>query len=155
MKLPEWLYSRLAKDVPALHRRLWRITSGRFGWRLGEVEFCLLTTIGQRTGQPRTTPLVLIRTNTCLFLVASNGGSDRYPNWYLNLVKHPIVTLEMKGARVSRYARVASESERIALWPEAERVYAGYGAYQLKTDRVIPIVIIEEDPNPGSSERPR
>jgi len=155
VKLPEWLSSRLAKDVPKLHRRLWRITSGRFGWRLGEVEFCLLTTIGQRTGQARTTPLVLIRTNSCLFLVASNGGSDRHPNWYLNLVKHPVVTLETKGARDQRYARVASESERITLWPEAERVYAGYDAYRQKTDRVIPIVIIEKDPNPGPSEASR
>lgn len=147
IKLPKWLYSTLAKDLPALHHRLWRITNGRFGTSLGKVEFCLLTTTGKRTGQARTTPLVLVRSDSRLLLVASNGGSIGHPDWYLNLVKHPTVMLETKGVRVAKHARVATESERMALWPEAARVYAGYNAYQLRTDRTIPIVILEEDPD--------
>ncbi|HUY07092.1 MAG TPA: nitroreductase/quinone reductase family protein [Acidimicrobiales bacterium] len=144
MKPPEWLYQRLARGVPALHRSLWHLTRGRLGWRLGGVEFCLLKTTGRRSNRPRTTPLVLIRGASHLFLVASNGGSDHHPDWYLNLVKHPSVTLETREGRVTRSARTATETERSLLWGEAERVYVGYGTYQQKTKRVIPIVLLDE-----------
>lgn len=145
MRTPEWVYSGLARGLPALHRGIWRISRGQFGSHFGRVEFCLLTTTGRTTGQRRTTPLVLVRDNLLLLLVASNGGSKRQPDWYLNLVAHPQVMLDTKGARDRKIARVASEKERVELWPKVSRVYRGYDLYQARTDREIPIVVLEED----------
>ncbi len=146
MKLPDWLVARLARAIPALHRRIWQVTGGRLGWRLGEVEFCLLTTTGRHTAKEHVTPLVLVRVGSRLVLVASNGGSDRHPDWFLNIVKHHRVALETKGERSTKYARVAAEAERMELWSQARRVYSGYDAYQSKTDRIIPIVVLEDGP---------
>ena len=75
--------------------------------------------------------------------MASRGGDDRPPAWYLNLVADPNVTVEFKGKTSPMTARVVSDEERAELWPQVVAKYKGYGGYQTKTDRVIPLIVLE------------
>jgi deazaflavin-dependent oxidoreductase (nitroreductase family) len=76
-------------------------------------------------------------------LVASYGGDDRHPAWYHNLVANPDVDVMIDGATRSMRARVASPDEKAELWPQIVATYKGYGGYQQRTDRDIPVVILE------------
>ena len=76
-------------------------------------------------------------------LVASYGGDDRHPAWFLNLRDHPSVEVTTGGRRRTMKARVASSEERARLWPEVVQAYSGYGQYQTRTSREIPLVILE------------
>lgn len=104
-----------------------------------------LTTRGRRTGAERTTLLTIAaRTGNTFVVVASRGGDDAHPAWYLNLVDDPNVRVGKPG-KESRpmLARVAGDAERERLWPEIVRAYRGYAAYQRKTTRRIPLVMLE------------
>ncbi len=131
------------------HRVLQRITFGRLGWSLGSLPVIELTTLGRRSGEPRSTLLTTPVVETVdgverLIVVASRGGDDAYPAWYLNLVEHPEVTVSRRGGAALAYrATVADEAERDRLWPLAVRAYRGYADYQRKTERRIPIVVLE------------
>ena len=126
-----------------LHARVYRLTRGRVGSRIGQVENVLLTTTGRRTGRTRTTPLGVLPDGDRLVLVASNGGAPRHPDWYLNLRANPDVTVQ-RGATVLRmHARTATPQERDALWPKVVQRYAGYDRYQRRSTREIPLVICE------------
>ena len=76
-------------------------------------------------------------------LVASKGGDDRHPNWYLNLVAHPEVELTVRGSTLLMRARTATPAEKAELWPRIVGAYSGYATYQTKTSRDIPVVICE------------
>lgn len=76
-------------------------------------------------------------------LVASKGGDDRNPNWYLNLVAHPEVELTIRGETLPMRARTATPAEKADLWPKIVAAYSGYAAYQTRTTRDIPVVICE------------
>jgi len=76
-------------------------------------------------------------------LVASYGGDDRHPAWYLNLSANPEVTIQMQGRKREMRARTASEAEKQELWPRITAAYDGYSGYQKRTDRNIPVVILE------------
>lgn len=131
------------------HRALQRWSFGRLGWSLGSLPVIELTTIGRRSGQPRSTLLTTPVVETVdgverLIVVASRGGDDAYPAWYLNLVDHPDVTVQGRhGTALAYRARVADDTERERLWRLAVAAYGGYAAYQRKTARRIPIVILE------------
>jgi F420H(2)-dependent quinone reductase len=103
----------------------------------------LLTTRGRRTGEPHTVPLLYLRDGEHLLLIASYGGRDRHPEWYLNLLADPSVTAQIGGERVGLTARTASPSEREVLWARVVKAYRDYAVYQRKTDREIPVVILE------------
>jgi deazaflavin-dependent oxidoreductase (nitroreductase family) len=83
-------------------------------------------------------------------LVASNGGDDRHPFWYLNLLAQPDVELTIRGVTRPFRARTATDAEKAELWPRVVAAYSGYGAYQDKTERQIPVVICEPRVEPGS-----
>jgi deazaflavin-dependent oxidoreductase (nitroreductase family) len=131
------------KLLPQVHVRLYRATNGRIGGRFGDAEVLLLTTTGRRSGQARTTPLNHYKDGDRIVLVASNGGSDQPPAWFLNAAANPTVTVERKSEVKTMTARVASDAERAELWPKIVAWYAGYGKYQAKTDRIIPLLILQ------------
>ena len=103
----------------------------------------LLTTIGRRTGEPRTTPLIYGRHGDDYLLVASRGGAPRHPAWYLNLVANPTVTVQVKGHRFPAHARTASSEEKPEMWQIMTAEWPEYDGYQRKTERIIPVVVLE------------
>ena len=104
---------------------------------------CLLTTIGRKSGQPRSVPLIYLRKGDTFVVVASQGGSAKHPAWYLNLRENPEVTIQLGKKTFDLVARTASDAEREELWPELVKVYEDYDTYAAWTDRKIPVVICE------------
>ena len=126
------------------HVRRYRETNGQVGhiWRRG-AKTLLLTTKGRKTGEPRTTPLIYEVAARGYVIVASNGGAPKHPGWYRNLVKEPRVELQVKGEVFPARARTATGEERERLWKLAAKQWPDYDAYQTRTDREIPVVVLE------------
>jgi len=135
---------RLVKAVTALALFAYRASRGHIGGRFGHVRVLLLTTTGRKTGKRRTTPLGYLETDGRIVIIASFGGSDVHPAWYLNLAANPEVEARL-GAGTPRpmRARTATSEEREELWPKVVELWKGYGRYQAKTAREIPFVILE------------
>ncbi len=123
---------------------LFRASGGRLGSRFfGGAPVLLLTTVGRRSGKPRSAPLIYLEDGDNLVLVASKGGMSQHPVWYLNLVAHSDVEVQI-GSEVRKLrARTASDEEKTKLWPRLNAVYGHYDEYQARTDRKIPVVICE------------
>jgi deazaflavin-dependent oxidoreductase (nitroreductase family) len=102
-----------------------------------------LTTTGRKTGQPRVSPLLFLRDGDRVIVVASRGGSDRNPLWYLNLKADPKVSVQIKDQVLNLTARDATEDERTTLWPQLVKMYPDFDDYQSWTDRRLPIVVCE------------
>jgi deazaflavin-dependent oxidoreductase (nitroreductase family) len=130
------------KVASAVHRTLYRRTGGRVGGRVAGCPVLLLTTTGRTTGKPRTTPLLDLADGDRLVIVASKGGDDRSPGWYRNLKANPEVEVQA-GRNVRRMrAATASGAEHDELWGKVTKMYPPYEAYQSKTRRRIPLVIL-------------
>lgn len=138
--------SRAARAAIRVHRAVLLATGGRVGSRLGRLEQVLLTTTGRRTGRPRTTPLALTVAGDVLVLVASDGGADRHPAWYLNLQAHPEAVLRRGTTSIRVRTRTATGEERERLWRAAVASYRGYATYARRTSRTIPVVVCEPLP---------
>lgn len=137
---------RVIKAMSALNVWLHRKSGGRLGGKfLGGEPVLLLTTVGRRSGEPRTTPLLYLEDGERLVVVASVGGAPQNPLWYGNLVAEPRVEVEIARKREVRRARTASDEERTALWPRLCAMYPSYQDYQDVTDRRIPVVILERE----------
>lgn len=132
-----------ARAVFGLHQAAYRATGGLIGHRLGPIKCLLLTTRGGRSGLARTLPLLYGRHGRDLILVASKGGSPKAPAWYLNLQKHPEAVVQVGSTAIWVKARTASPAERPRLWKLMNQEYAGYDGYQERTEREIPIVVLE------------
>ncbi len=138
------LRDRLYRLLPSLHVQLYRATNGRVGSSFGRANICLLTARGRKSGQERTVPLNYMPDGSHLVLIASNGGQDRPPAWFLNVQADPSVTVQ-RGRHVEPMtARVASREEKAELWPRIVAWYANYARYQARTTREIPVVILEQ-----------
>ena len=134
----------IARLVTGVHRRIFTATDGRLGGRVAGMPVVKLETVGRKTGRRRETMLTSpVRKGEAVVLVASYGGDDRHPTWYLNLEANPDVTITMLGKKRHMHARVASPGESADLWPDVVDAYRGYGSYQTKTKREIPLVILE------------
>jgi len=137
--------NRLFKALNVAHRGLLKISGGRLGWTAGKMPVLEITTIGRRSGNLR--PVMLTsphQEGDTFVIVASKGGTDTHPAWFLNLRENPQVAVTTKGAPERKMtARVASPEERERLWPIVTGKYANYAGYQKKTDREIPLVILE------------
>lgn len=134
----------ILKIMSRLQTWLIRASGGRLGGRfLRGAPVGLLTTRGRKSGQPRTLPLIYLRDGERVVIVASQGGMPRHPIWYLNLQAHPEVTFQIGGERRSYRARRAPADEKAALWPRLCQVYPDYDDYQKRTDRDIPVVVLE------------
>ena len=103
----------------------------------------LLTTIGAKTGQPRIAPLMLVTDGDRLLAVASKGGYPKHPDWYLNLLAHPEVTVEVGNEKFETTARILTGDEREQAYKRAAEVFPPYADYQKKTTREIPVIALE------------
>jgi len=128
------------------HLAIQRISGGRLLGRVVGMPVLLLTTTGRRTGKPRTTPLTFLRDATDLVVIASNGGSDRTPDWCLNLERNPRAVVQIGAERLAVSARTASAAERERLWAEITAAYSGYARYQERTAREIPVLLLSPLP---------
>jgi F420H(2)-dependent quinone reductase len=126
------------------HRWLYRATDGTVGHRLPWLPpFLLLDHVGAKSGVERTSPLVYVEDGENLVIVASKGGHPRHPGWFHNLRANPETSVQVGSKRRRVRARVATDDERERLWPMAVAVWPGYRDYQARTDRKIPLVILE------------
>lgn len=126
------------------HVRRYRETGGAVGhvWREGSTVL-LLTTTGRRSGEPRTTPLIYVEDGERYVIVASKGGAPEDPGWYRNLEKTPDVELQVGVEVFAARARTVSGEERERLWRTANEVWPHYDDYARRTDREIPVVVLE------------
>jgi deazaflavin-dependent oxidoreductase (nitroreductase family) len=123
---------------------LYKKTGGRFaGTFLQGAAIGILTTVGRKTGEPREVPLLYLREGRRVVLVASSGGRDKHPPWYLNVKANPEVTFRVKDEVLALTARDATEAERTEYWPRLDSMYSDFEKYRSYTDRVIPIVICD------------
>lgn len=131
------------KWMSRVNTGMYRLSKGKWGGTFQKRPVALLTTIGRKSGQPRVSPLLYLREGSRVILVASQGGRDKHPLWYLNLKANPKVTVQIKDEVLQLQARDASEEERKVYWPKLVDMYSSFDDYQSWTDRVIPVVICD------------
>jgi F420H(2)-dependent quinone reductase len=122
---------------------LYRASGGRIGGRMGRAPVLLLHHVGRKTGTARVTPVLFFPDGPRLVIVGSKGGARKDPAWYANLMANPGTTVEVGRSRIAVRARPASETERTELWPRLVEVYPSFEIYQRRTDRLIPVVVLE------------
>ncbi len=125
------------------HVRAYQETDGERGYEWRGTQCLLLTTVGRKSGEPRTMPLIFAPDEDRQVIVASKGGAPEHPAWYLNLRDNPEVEVQVKGDKFTATARDAEGEERARLWDVMVGEWPDYNDYQAKTDREIPIVILE------------
>jgi deazaflavin-dependent oxidoreductase (nitroreductase family) len=130
----------------AKHIRRYEKTGGRAGHEWNGATTLLLTTRGRKTGKLRRTALIYGRDGDNYVLVASRGGHAHHPSWYLNLVANPEVTVQVRADKFTARAHTATPEEKARLWPLMTSIWPAYDDYQEKTDREIPIVVLEPTP---------
>jgi len=130
----------------AQHIRRYVETDGAKGHRWRGVQTLLLTTRGRKTGRLRRTALIYGRDGDRYLVVASDGGSKKHPSWYLNLADNPEVEVQVGAERFPARALPATPEERAELWPVMTSIWPEYDKYQAKTERDIPLVILERIP---------
>lgn len=127
----------------AEHVRRYVATDGQDGHMWRGVPTLILTTIGRRSGTPRRLALIYGHDGDRYSIVASKGGANVHPEWYLNLLDHPEVKVQVLADKFYAKARTATPEEHTALWPTMAAIWPAYNDYQKKTDRQIPIVLLE------------
>lgn len=139
-KLIERLKPRTIRRIGRAHAWLWRLTNGRLGDAFGTAPFMLLATKGRKTGQWRSTPVLYLDNGRDLLIVASFGGNDNHPVWYLNLLDCPEAEVTIKESRVRVVAQEISAEEKQRLWPRLVKLYPPFESYRRRTSRNIPVV---------------
>ncbi|GGV37402.1 nitroreductase [Streptomyces longisporoflavus] len=118
-------------------------TDGEEGHDWQGTTVLILTTTGRKSGEPRSTPLIYRRHGDAVLVVASNGGADTPPLWFRNLEANPEVQVQIKGDRYTARARTATPDEKPGMWRTMAATWPAYDEYQEKTDRSIPVVVLE------------
>jgi deazaflavin-dependent oxidoreductase (nitroreductase family) len=141
-KLPGWIKDHLSRYLASNGEDgyLW---DASLGGGKGMVPTLLLTTVGRKSGQALTLPLIFGRSGSDYVVVASKGGAPTHPAWYLNLQSNPEVQVQVKADKFTARAHTADQAERAALWPKMVEIYGPYADYQKKTDRQIPVVVLK------------
>lgn len=148
MKLPSapqaqsrfwWFWERFTD----FHTLVYKTSRGRIGGTAYGAPIALVESVGRKSGKRRTHPLICRADGENLVLVASKGGIDRNPAWYLNLKANPETTAWWKGRKRRFRARDATDAERERLWPMMVAIYRPYESYQRRTERKIPVVVLE------------
>ena len=126
------------------HVERYLATDGEEGhdWQRG-THVLILTTKGRRSGEQRSTPLIYGRHGDDFLVVASKGGAPDHPAWYRNIEADPHVTVQVKGDRFAARARTAGDDEKPAMWKTMTETWPAYDDYQKKTERSIPVVVLE------------
>jgi len=144
MDMQQYLADVGLKTMSQVHRAIVHLSGGRLLGSAFGMPVVELHTVGRKSGLPRSTMLTApVIDGDRLVLVASKGGDDRDPDWYRNLMAHPEVEVTVDGRRRPMLARRASAAEKAELWPRVVAAYRGYGSYQRRTERDIPVVILE------------
>ena len=133
------------KTMNTVHRTILKLSGGRFGWEASNMPVLELTTTGRKSKQPRAVMLTSpLQEGSTVVIVASRGGDDQNPAWFLNLRDDPNVEVSLKGApKQPMTARVATVEERARMWPKIVADHKNYGGYQKRTEREIPLVLLE------------
>jgi deazaflavin-dependent oxidoreductase (nitroreductase family) len=118
-------------------------TDGEEGHDWNGTQTLILTTTGRRSGKQRLTPLIYGRHGGDYLVVASKGGTPENPDWYLNLADNPDVEIQVKADKMRARARTATPEEKAELWAIMTKEWPAYDEYQTKTDRDIPVVVVE------------
>ena len=124
------------------HVRVYRETDGERGYQWRGTTILLLSTVGRKSGQERTTPLIHRTDEGRWVVVASKGGSPEHPGWYENLAADPEATIQVRGERIAVRASDAQGDERARLWSLMVEDWPDYDSYQKKTERQIPVVVL-------------
>lgn len=119
-----------------------RANGGKVGGQFESVSMLLLTTTGRNTGRQVVSPLVYTRSGDAYVVAASNAGSDSHPQWYLNLLANPGVTVEVGDASFGARAEIASAAERDRLFAAHAEAMPAFAEYEKATNRVIPMVTL-------------
>ena len=134
----------ILRRLAAAHAAVYRATGGRIGHRFHAAPpMLLLEHVGARSATKRTTPLVYVPDGDNVVIVASKGGYPRHLAWFHNLRSNPAAEVQIGTERRAVLARVATPGERARLWPKVVEAYAGYDVYQRRTEREIPLVVLE------------
>jgi F420H(2)-dependent quinone reductase len=140
---PGSLRLKALNRLTALNVLVYRRSGGRLGGRIKGAPILLLDHVGRRSGQPRTTPVLYLEHGETLVIVGSRGGSAAPPAWWLNLAERPETTVQVGRKRRSVRARQATPEEHKELWPRLVAMFADYETYQRRTDRPIPVILLE------------
>ena len=132
----------LIKLASATHAFWYQMTGGIVGAKVSGMPVLLLTTTGRKSGRKRTTPLSHQRDGDSYVVIASNGGHDNHPAWYLNLRSKPDAEIQIGSQRIRVRAETAGDEDRMRLFARATEAYGGYAEYQQETKRKIPVVIL-------------
>jgi len=130
--------------VTKVHRAIYLRTDGRVGARLAGLPMCLLTTVGRKSGLPRTLPLACFPDGDDIIVVASNGGQSHDPAWWLNLKEQPEAEVQLGREHRQMTASRATPEEHARLWPWLMERNPAYARYRKRTRREIPIVILRD-----------
>ena len=136
---------RLVALFAATNRWLYRCSGGRIGGRMGRAPVLLLHHVGRRSGKERVTPILFLADGERLVVVGSKGGAAKDPAWFVNLMANPITTVEIGRRRLRVRARAADDAERTAYWPRLREMYPSFGVYQERTERTLPVAVLETD----------
>lgn len=120
-----------------------RANGGRVGGVFEGAPLLLLHHIGRRSGTERVTPIMYQAVSDSLAVFATKGGADTHPDWYRNLVAHPDVTVEVGTDTIRVHARDLPAADRAPIWEKQKSDYPGFADYEVKTDRTIPVVLLE------------
>jgi F420H(2)-dependent quinone reductase len=135
--------ARFQRWVTNAHSAVYRLSKGRLGSTLLGMPMLLLTTWGRRTGKLRTAPLLYLPVDGVFVIVASNGGAKQHPTWWFNLQAHPLALVQVGAQRGRVHARPATPDEHARYWPMLLQIYPTYADYQARTDRPIPLVVLQ------------
>ena len=141
--LPPSAASRAWRLLQRSHLALFRASGGRLGSTLGGAKILFLHHVGRRSGEPRLSPLLYVDDRDRVAIIASKGGHPRHPAWFHNLVATPDAEIEIGRGRRPVRARIAEGEERERLWAKAVAAWPDYERYQARTDRQIPVVVLE------------
>lgn len=144
-KTPQWITDHLQKyrDSGGTEGHMWDASAVGIS---NPVPCLLLTTVGRRSGEKRTSPLAYGTVGGAYVIIGSKGGSETHPWWYLNLRANPAVEVQVGKECFPARARVATGKERTQIWEQMVKTFPFYGEYQKKTKREIPVVVLEKQP---------
>jgi F420H(2)-dependent quinone reductase len=140
---------RVLNVLTRLNVIAYRASRGRLGGTMQQAPVCILHTVGRKSGKRRETPLLYLADGDDVVLIASAGGRETSPAWYHNLRAMDVAEVEILGRRTRMTPRVATVEERAELWPRVTAIYPDYDAYQARTEREIPVIVLSPAAEPA------
>jgi deazaflavin-dependent oxidoreductase (nitroreductase family) len=139
---PGTLGARIANAVTKIDGVVYRLSKGRLRGKMQDLPVLILHHVGRKSGKARATPVLYLPDGENVIIVASRGGSDATPAWWLNLKAMPETMVEIKGSKRRMRPRQASPEEKAAYWPRLTEKYSFFDDYQARTKRDIPVIIL-------------